>query len=280
VARSTHVPFRQQPFGHELARQTHWPFMQREPTAHMGPVPHAQAPTEEQLSARFGSHPAQIALPTPQVLTDGGLQVLPEQQPVWQVETLQPLQRPSMQDSPAGHTSQLPPPPPHESGVSPARQRPPEQQPSEHDVPSHMQVPPMQRWPFRHEASLPQRQVPVAEQLSARMSHATQVEPASPHVERDRVLQVLPSQQPLEHELPLHTHWPPSQTCPAAQAAVPPHAHAPVASHRSALAGSQAAQRAAFNPHAFSDGATHTLLWQQPSAQFFSSHTQTPFAQI
>lgn len=47
----------------------------------MGPAPHAQAPTGEHRSARFVSQPAQIALPTPQVLTDGGLQVLPEQQP-------------------------------------------------------------------------------------------------------------------------------------------------------------------------------------------------------
>jgi len=145
VAVGTHIPPRQQPLGHELARQTHCPSTQREPTGHMGPEPHAQAPTVEHRSARFVSQPAQIALPTPQVLTDGGLHVLPEQQPVWQVEMLQPLQRPSMQDSPAGHRSQLPPPPPHESGVSPGRQRPPEQHPSGHEVPSQTQVPPIQR---------------------------------------------------------------------------------------------------------------------------------------
>jgi hypothetical protein len=203
---STHVPPWQQPVGHELARQTHWPSTQRDPTGHMGPIPHAQAPTDEHRSARLMSHPAQIALPTPQVLTDGGLQVLPEQQPVGQVETLQPLQRPSMQDSPAGHTSQVPPPPPHESGVSPSRQRPPEQHPSGQDVPSHMQVPPMQRWPFRQEVSFPQRHVPEAEQLSARMSHPTHVDPSSPHVVSERVLHVLSSQQPLGQDLSLHTH--------------------------------------------------------------------------
>ena len=172
----------------------------------MGPVPHAQAPTEEHPSARFTSHPAQIALPTPQVLTEGGLQVLPEQQPVWQVEMLQPLQRPLMQDSPAGHRSQVPPPAPHESGVSPSRQRPPEQHPSGHEVPSHMHVPPRQRWPFRQDASLPQRQVPAAEQLSARMSQATHVEPSSPHVVSERVLHRLPSQQPLGQDLSVQTH--------------------------------------------------------------------------
>ena len=180
--------------------------MHREPTGHIGPDPHAQAPTDEQLSARLVSHPAQIALPTPHVLTVGGLQVLPEQQPVWQVEMLQPLQRPSTQASPAGHTSQLPPPAPHESGVSPSRQRPPEQHPSGHEVPSHMHVPPMHRCPFRQDASLPQRHVPAAEQLSARMSHATHVDPSSPQVVSERVLHMLPSQQPLGQDLSLHTH--------------------------------------------------------------------------
>ena len=82
MARSTHAPPRQHPFGHELALQTHCPFMHREPTGHIGPVPHAQVPTGEQPSARLRSHPAQTALPTPQVLTDGRLQVLPEQQPL------------------------------------------------------------------------------------------------------------------------------------------------------------------------------------------------------
>jgi len=172
----------------------------------MGPVPHAHAPTAEHRSARLTSHPAQTALPTPQVLTEGGLQVLPEQQPFWQVETLQPLQRPSTHDSPAGHTSQVPPPPPHESAVSPGRQRPPEQHPSGHEVPSHMQVPPMHRWPFRQGISLPQRQVPVAEQLSACMLHATHVDPSSPHVVSERVLHVLRSQQPLGQDLSVHTH--------------------------------------------------------------------------
>lgn len=192
---------------------------------------------------------------------------------------LQPLQRPSMQDSPAGHRSQLPPPPPHESGVSPGRQRPPEQHPSGHEVPSHTQVPPMHRWPTRHDGSLPQRQVPVAEQLSARMSQATHVEPSSPQVVSERVLQVFPSQQPLGQDLSVHTHCPPAQNCPPAQGGPPPHPHAPAASQRSVLAGSHATQRAAFSPHAFIDGATHTLPSQQPSAQFLSSHTQMPFAQ-
>ena len=59
----------------------------------------------------------------------------------------------------------------------------------------------------------------------------------------------------------------------------PPHAQAPVPSQRSALSGSQATQRPAICPHAFNDGATHTLPSQQPVAQFFASHTQTPFAQ-
>ena len=41
---------------------------------------------------------------------------------------------------------------------------------------------------------------------NADSQHATQVEPSSPHVARERVLHVLRSQQPLEQDLPLHTH--------------------------------------------------------------------------
>lgn len=274
----THIPFRQHPFGHEAARQTHCPSMQRVPSPHIGPVPHAHWPVGEHRSARRVSHPAHVPLPVPQVLTDGMLHILPEQQPSLHVEMLHPLQRPSAQDSPAGHTSQLLPPAPHESGVSPGKQRPPEQQPSLHDVPSHTQVPLRQRWPGKHTGPSPQRQVPAAEQLSARMSHAVHVEPRLPQVVSERVLQTTSSQQPLGQDLSLQTHCPPSQACPPAHGFPVPQAHAPVASHRSAFVGSHATHLAASRPHDFSDvGLTHTLPSQHPVSQFFSSQTHAPF---
>ena len=73
--------------------------------------------------------------------------------------------------------------------MSPGRQTSPRQQPSGHEVPSQMQLLPMQRWPIAQAAAAPQRQPPAAEQLSARASQVAQVEPASPQVSRDRVAQ-------------------------------------------------------------------------------------------
>lgn len=53
VTRVTHVAPLQQPFGHVVASQTHWPETQR-PVEHAGPKPHRQEPLS-QLSAERAS---------------------------------------------------------------------------------------------------------------------------------------------------------------------------------------------------------------------------------
>jgi hypothetical protein len=86
---------------------------------------------------------------------------------------------------------------------------------------------------------------------------------------------VLPLQQPLGHDVPLHTQTPPTQTCPEPHAGDAPHAHTPAVVHRSAWA-PQAVQVAPPVPHAPVDGVSHTLPWQQPDGQEVPLHTQLP----
>jgi len=95
----------QQPFGHEVGSQTQAPATQRRPAPHAGPLPQAQLPDGEQRSAVSASQPTHAAPPTPQVSSEGVLQVAPEQQPFGH-EVRQPLQLPFVQLSPAGQTSQ------------------------------------------------------------------------------------------------------------------------------------------------------------------------------
>ena len=92
--------------------------------------------------------------------------------------------------------------------LSPPRHTPAEQQPLGHDVLSHTQVLAAQRCPGAQVPPVPQRQSPVAEQLSERASQATQLEPALPQVETERAEQIAPLQQPPGHDVPSQTHSP------------------------------------------------------------------------
>jgi hypothetical protein len=95
--RETQMVTSQHPDGHDVALQTHWPAEQRCPATHAAPVPHEQVPAAAQPSARVASQPTHAAPPLPQVASEGGLQVAPEQQPDGQLVALQPLQRPPPQ---------------------------------------------------------------------------------------------------------------------------------------------------------------------------------------
>jgi hypothetical protein len=185
---TTQVVPSQHPLGQDPESQMQAPATQRRPSPHTGPVPHAHAPDGAHRSALSPSQPTQAAPPTPQVSREGALQVAPEQQPFGH-EVRQPLQLPFVQLSPEGQTSHELPPIPQDVVVSPGRHRSPAQQPSGHEVPSQTQVLPMQRWPMAQAVPAPQRHAPAAEQLSARASQVAQVDPASPHVSRDRVAQ-------------------------------------------------------------------------------------------
>jgi hypothetical protein len=207
----THVTPSQQPLGHEAALHTQRPPTQSWPALQGGPAPHTHEPAAEQPSARVVSHPTHTAPPLPQVATVARLQVAPEQQPPEQLTALQPLQRPPVHDWSAGQVSQAEPPAPHESGLSPATQAPCAQHPCGQDVPSQTQVLATQRWPRSQAGPLPHRQVPTAEQLSERVSHATQVAPPTPQVARPRVRQAVPLQHPLAHDATSQAHRPPEQ---------------------------------------------------------------------
>ena len=160
--------------------------------------------------------------------------------------------------------------------VFPATQAPPAQHPVGHEVPSQTQVLATQRWPGEQASAVPQRQVPVAEQLSERASHATQVAPAFPQVATERLAQIAPMQQPLGHELASQMQRPPTQRCPPAHALFTPQEQTPAALQLSALVGSQARQAPPLVPQVASAVVLQVVPEQQPLAQEVASHTQAP----
>jgi hypothetical protein len=115
--------------------------------------------------------------------------------------------------------------------------------------------------------------------LSARASHATQVDPALPQVASDRVSHVVPWQQPLGHDVASQVHRPETQRWPPAHAGPVPHAQVPFAPQWSALVGSQATQVPPPMLQVASDGTLHVDPWQQPAGHEDASQTQAPFMQ-
>ena len=79
--RVEHMLPEQQPDGHEVASQTQAPLTHFCPPPHAALVPQRHTPSDEQLSDFVASHCEHTAPETPQVATDGVLQVVPEQQP-------------------------------------------------------------------------------------------------------------------------------------------------------------------------------------------------------
>ncbi|MEP6652412.1 MAG: hypothetical protein ABJA82_03585 [Myxococcales bacterium] len=268
----------QQPLGQEAASQLQCPPRHFNPVVQAGPVPHEHPPDTEHPSAFSMSQPTQAAPARPQAVGEGTLQVGPEQHPLGQVTPLQPLHRPFVHTSAVGQASHVLPPAPHELAVSPGRQAPPEQHPFGHDVPSHTQVLPIHRWPSAQVFPVPQRQFPLAEQLSARLSHTAQVDPASPQVSSDRTAHTAPSQQPLGQEVASQMHCPPAQRWPPAHGGAPPHRHSPPNPQRSARVVSQGMHAVPFIPQFVREGrALQASPLQQPVAQESASHRQTPF---
>jgi hypothetical protein len=106
-------------------------------------------------------------------------------------------------------------------------QAPLAQQPPGHDVESHTQLPPLQRWPLAQANPAPQSQTP-ATQESAPMPHGWHRLPGVLHALVEVIVQTLPMQQPFGHEVASHTHAPPEQRCPPVHRVFPPHVHAPL----------------------------------------------------
>lgn len=106
-----HVVPVQQPSGHEVASQTHWPPRQCWPPAQGAPPPQEHVPAVEQLSACVESHAAHTAPPMPQVVNVGPWHSVPVQQPSAQVA--EQLEHAPSHVSPTGHAWQTCPPLPH-----------------------------------------------------------------------------------------------------------------------------------------------------------------------
>ena len=206
-----HLPAPQQPVGQEFVSQTHAPTAQRWPAPQTAPLPQAQAPLAEQLSAFVVSQAVQVAPPLPQVEVPGMLQVAPEQQPLAQLVALQLLQTPAVQVALTGQLSQVSPAVPQALAVIPDRQDEPEQQPLQ-DTESQMQEPPAQCSPEPQDTPVPQRHRPSAEQLSVLIGlQLTHDAPSAPHAANERVSQALPLQQPLGHDVASQTQAPDTQ---------------------------------------------------------------------
>ena len=106
----------------------------------------------------------------------------------------------------------------------------PAQQPPAHDMASHTQLPPMQRWPVAQTGPPPQVQLPLLHP-SATRPHDMHEPPEATHARRvGGNTQVEPEQQPLAHEVGLHPlHTPPEQLpLPHEVHAAPPVPHAEV----------------------------------------------------
>ncbi len=103
---ATHAPAAQQPFGQDVASQTHWAPTQRFPAPHVGPVPHAHAPAV-QRSAVSALHAPHAPPVLPQLSSDWPVQTFPAQQPDVH-EAASQVQTPALQRWPAPHAGPLP----------------------------------------------------------------------------------------------------------------------------------------------------------------------------
>jgi hypothetical protein len=159
----------------------------------------------------------------------------------------------------------------------------PVQHPPGHDIALHTQLPAEHTCPLPQDGPLPQTHAPVTEQPSEVMaSHATQVAPPTPHVFIAEVVQVVPEeppQQPLGHDVELHTHTPEEQTCPEPHAGPEPHWQTPLLGQLSAVVELHATQAAPLAPQAPSEAVLQTVPEQQP-LQLEAQPLQAPPVQV
>ena len=153
----------------------------------------------------------------------------------------------------------------------------PSQQPLGQEVPSHTQLPPLQRCPAAQAAFAPHLHWPP-EQVSVLLgSQLVQAAPLRPQASTvGGAVPTLPVQHPVGQEVASHTQLPPLQRWPAPQAALAPHLHWPPA-QVSALLASQATQLAPLVPQVLVLGVLHRCAAsQQPPAHEVELHTQVP----
>jgi hypothetical protein len=122
--------------------------------------------------------------------------------------------------------------------------------------------------------------LPSGEQLSAiEVSHATHAAPPVPQALLEGLVQVLPTQQPVGHDVVSQTHFPDEHRCPTVHSAPPPQLQTPF-THESASVGSQAMHVAPPVPQLASVGAWQVPPMQQPVGHARASQTQVPPTQL
>ena len=184
-----------------------------------------------------------------------------------------------MSASPAGQATQAEPALPQVAVVggvqTPDAQQPVAQLPALHAPP--LQVPALQVWPAAHAGPEPQRQAPVAEQLSASVAEQlTQLDPPAPQDESVRALHVLLWQHPLGHDVASHTHRPTTQRWPPGHAAAPPQLHTPAAEQLSVRFESHAAHAIPEAAQVERVSAEQVVPAQHPLGQEMASHAHAP----
>lgn len=224
----------------------------------------------------------------PQAASDGEVQTPPWQQPLGQVEESH-THAPDLHADPVPHTGFAPHRHvPSDAQVSAvvalqathaaplvpqvavvfdwqvcaASQQPVAQLPALQVPPVH--TPLVQVCPTAHAPPVPQRQVPVAEQLFAPPGHAAHAPPSGPQAVTDSAVQVFPVQQPVVHDVASQTQAPPTQRWPAAHAAPVPQVHAPAAEQPSVVSLLQTLQAWPAGPHVATVRAVQTPFRQQP----------------
>lgn len=281
----------QQPVGQLVESQMQAPAEHTCPAPQGAPAPQAQPPLV-QRSVLAGSHAVHAAPDEPQALAlcaPVERQVLLLQQPAGHELALQ-TQLPPEHVWPAAQAAPVPQrqtpevqvlvEPEHGPQAAPAVPQvealwlpkgmhwPALQQPLGHEVESQTHAPPRHRCPGAQAAPVPHWQVPaVAEQRSAVGPQLRQVAPPRPHwLWVVGVTQVVPLQQPLAHELALHTQAPATHAWPAAQAAPEPQRQAPLV-QLSASVALHAVHTAPEVPQAEKAGVMQMPLAQQPEGQ-------------
>jgi hypothetical protein len=214
------------------------------------PAPHLQVPPLH-VSESFGSHATQAAPLPPHAPSEGVVQVFPAQHPLAQL-TLQPVQLPPAQASPALQVEHAEPPVPHALGAVPVWQTFAWQQPAQLAA-LQMHAPATQASPAPHGAFVPHLQLPPLQLSVVRASQLPHVPPPVPQLALLGVLQVLPAQQPVAHDVASHTQAPPTQRWPTLHAAPTPHWQPPAA-QLSARVVSQVAQPPPAVPQDVVDG--------------------------
>jgi hypothetical protein len=176
----------------------------------------------------------------------------------------------------ASHTLHVAPTGPQVDRVI-AVQAPSRQQPLGQVVASHVQTPLWQRWPGPHGADVPHSHAPDAEHPSlAVVPQSMHVPPFAPQLAAERVVQVVPLQQPSGHDVASQLQSPSTQRCPSAHAGFPPHEQSPAAEQPSASSALHAVHDAPPVPQVVSVAGWQTVPLQQPSGHGVVQLEQAP----